>query len=91
MASGRASADARSFELVASQGLDDWGICSVPFLLYAFKTVEFRITVTFNDDGTWGYQEDSVLMVHGQSDPFHHTDRNLFRKIAEPTPNPLAR
>jgi len=91
MASGQASADARSFELVASQGLDSWGICSVPFLLYAFKTVEFRIRVTINDDGTWGYEEDTVLAVHGQAEAFHHTDRNLLAKVAEPTPNPLAR
>jgi hypothetical protein len=91
MASGTAGADARSFELVARQGLDSWGICSVPFLLYAFKTVEFRIQVTFNDDGTWSYEEDSLLMIQGQSEPFHHTDRNLLSKIAEPTPNPLAR
>ena len=24
-------------------------------------------------------------------EPFHHTDRNTLTKIAEPTPNPLAR
>jgi hypothetical protein len=91
MASGQAAPDARSFGLVATQGLDNWGICSTPFLLYAFKTVEFRIQVTFNDDGTWGYEEDTVLMIHGQPEPFHHTDRNLLTKIGEPTPNPLAR
>ena len=91
MASGQASADARAFELVATQGLDSWGICSAPFLLYAFKTVEFRVQVSFNDDGTWGYTEDTVLMIHGQAEPFHHTDRNLLTKIGEPTANPLAR
>src|SRR5215471_14120654 len=51
MASGRATADARAFELVATQGAEDWGICSTPFLLHAFRTVEFRIKVSFNDDG----------------------------------------
>jgi len=91
MASGQTTPDSRSFELAATQGLDTWGICSVPFLLYAFKTVQFRIKVTVNDDGTWGYEEDTVLMVHGQSEPFHHTDRNRLSKVAEPTPNPLAR
>jgi hypothetical protein len=30
-------------------------------------------------------------MVRGQSEPFHHTDRNTLTKIAEPTPNPLAK
>ena len=58
---------------------------------YAFKTTEFRITVTVNDDGTWGYEEDTVLLIQGKSEPFHHTDRNLLTKVAQPTPNPLAR
>ena len=90
MASGQAAADARSFELKATQGLDTWGICSAPFLLGAFKTTEFRIKVTAYDDGTWGYEEDTVLQIRGQAEPFHHVDRNRLSKIAEPTPNPLA-
>jgi hypothetical protein len=91
MASGHAMPDARTFQLFATQGAQDWGICSAPYLLYAFKTVEFRLKVTINDDGTWGYEEDTVLKIHGQDELFHHTDRNLLRKVAEPTPNPLAR
>lgn len=91
MASGQAAAGAVSFELAATQGLDTWGICSTPFLLYAFRTLEFRIKVSFNDDGTWSYEEDTVLAIHGQTEPFHHTDKNLLRKVAEPTLNPLAR
>jgi len=91
MASGQAAADATSFELVATQGLDTFGICSAPFLHQAFKTTEFRIKVTINADGTWGYDEDTVLQIRGLDQPFHHTDRNLLSKVAEPTPNPLAR
>ncbi|MBL0150568.1 MAG: FABP family protein [Ideonella sp.] len=91
MASGTATADATSFELKATQGLETWGICSAPFLLHAFRTTEFRIQVTAYDDGSWGYEEDTVLQIHGQAEPFHHTDRNRLSKIAEPTPNPLAR
>jgi len=91
MASGTASADASSFELVARREAEDFGIRSNPFLEHAFRTVEFRIKVTINDDGTWGYDEDTVMMIRGQEEPFHHTDRNLLAKVAEPTPNPLAR
>ena len=50
MASGTAAADAKTFELVATQGLSTWGICSAPFLEYAFKTTAFTIKVTVNDD-----------------------------------------
>jgi len=49
------------------------------------------IEVTTHEDGTWSYDEDTVLMIQGQSEPFHHRDRNTLSKVAEPTPNPLAR
>jgi hypothetical protein len=91
MAAGQAAADATSFELVATQGLDTYGICSAPFLDLAFKTTEFRIHVTIHPDGTWSYEEDTVLQILGRSEPFHHVDRNTLSKIGEPTPNPLAR
>ncbi len=91
MAVGQASADAKSFELIATRDTTTYGICSNPFLEHAFRTDEYRIKVTINDDGTWSYDEDTVLMIRGQTEPFHHTDRNTLRKIAEPTPNPLAR
>jgi hypothetical protein len=89
MAAGQADADATEFELVATHGLETYGICSAPFLQRAFKTTEFRIKVTINADGTWTYDEDTVLMIQGQTEPFHHTDRNTLHKVAEPTPNPL--
>lgn len=90
MAGGTAAADATQFELVATRGAETFGICSNPFLEHAFKTVEFRIHVTINPDGTWSYEQDTVMMIRGQSEPFHHTDRNTLSKIAEPTPNPMA-
>ncbi|MBA5638323.1 FABP family protein [Duganella sp. LX20W] len=91
MASGQAAPDARSFELVARREQDSYGICSNPFLEYGFKTTEYRIKVTIHDDGTWGYEEDTVMQIRGQEEPFHHMDKNLLVKVAEPTPNPLAR
>ena len=90
MAVGKATADATRFELVATRGQLDYGICSTPFLEHAFRTVEFRIQVTINPDGTWSYDEDTVLEIKGQAEPFHHRDRNTLSKLAEPTPNPLA-
>lgn len=87
MAAGKVSADARNFELVTGPE----GICSSPFIDHAFKTVEFRIKVQFNEDGTWTYDEDTVMMIKGQAEPFHHRDTNSLSKVAEPTPNPLVR
>jgi len=91
MAMGQAAADATSFELAATRGATTNGICSNPFLEEAFTTIEFRIRVAINPDGGWSYDEDTVLMVRGQSEPFHHTDRSVLTKIGEATPNPLAR
>ena len=86
MAVGRADAGAKSFELVATRGSETYGICSTPFLEYAFRTVEYQIKVTINPDGTWSYDEDTVLMIRGKTEPFHHTDRNTLSKIGEPRP-----
>ena len=91
MAYGKAAADATGFEVLAKAEDLSFGIRSAPFLEHAFRTSEFRMAVTFNEDGTWSYEEDTVLMIRGKTEPFHHVDRNTLHKIAEPTPNPLAR
>ena len=90
MLAGHAARDAKSFRLQAIRGSLTNGIVSGPFLEYAFRTESCTIAVTINADGTWSYEQDTVLMVRGQSEPFHHTDRNTLRKIGEATPNPVA-
>ena len=56
----------------------------------AFRTVEYRITVTVDARDTWTYDEDTVLQVEGRRDPFHHAHRHTLTRIADPVPNPLA-
>ena len=90
MAVGTAEPDAREFELRAERGSTSFGICSGPFLERAFQTTEFRIRVHVHPDGGWSYEQDTVLVSPGR-EPFHHRDTNTLTKIAEPTPNPLAR
>jgi hypothetical protein len=91
LAVGKAKADAKSFELKAERGSTMNGICSGEFLEEAFTTREYRIRVTIESATSWSYQQDTVLLVRGQKQPFHHTDRNTLTRIGEPTPNPLAR
>jgi hypothetical protein len=89
LAVGHATADAKSFELVARRGETAYGICSNPFLEEAFRTDEFRIKVTIHDAGSWSYEQTTTLMLHGKT-PFAHTDRSTLHRIGEPTPNPTA-
>jgi len=91
MAVGQAGVDAKQFELVATRDAENFGAGSTPCLEYAVNTVEFRIKVTINPNGTWSYEEDTLLMIRGSDEPFHHIDRNTLTRIAAPTPNPLAR
>jgi hypothetical protein len=90
MLAGRAADDAKTFRVEATRGSLTNGIVSVPFLEHAFRTERCTVAVSINADRTWSYEQDTVLIVRGQSEPFHHTDRNTLRKIGEPTPNPTA-
>ncbi|MFN0303804.1 MAG: FABP family protein [Burkholderiales bacterium] len=91
LAIGRAKPAAKRFELIAKRGQTQNGISSNPFLEHAFKTVEYRIKVTINKDGSWKYDEDTVLKIRGQTKLFHHTDRSTLTRIGAPIPNPMAR
>ena len=91
LASGRCAADAKSFDVSATRGATTNGIASDPFLDKNFTTTDFRMTVTANPDGTWTYDEHTMLVLPDRVEPFDHTDRNTLRLISRPTPNPLAR
>ena len=90
MAVGRAAPNAKTFTLEAVRGSMTNGISSNPFLEYAFRTDRYTITVTIHDNGTWSYEQTTVLTIPGEKEPFQHTDRNTLTKIGEPTPNPTA-
>lgn len=90
MAIGTATRDARRFSVKATLGSPTAGIVSAPFLHESFTTLEYTITITVNDDGTVGYEQDAVLRIAGRPEPFHHTDRSVLRRVAPPAPNPAA-
>ena len=91
LASGQAAPDAKDFELTAALGSTTFGILSNPFLDQNFKTRSYRVHVTVNDDGTWSYEEEGVMDIPDQAEPFHHTDRNTLTRVGAPSLNPLAR
>ncbi|MBI2705738.1 MAG: FABP family protein [Actinobacteria bacterium] len=90
LAGGHAEPDATELELTAELGSERFGILSNPFLDRAFRTVSYRIHVTIDHDGSWSYEEEGVMEIPGADEPFHHIDRNSLRRVAPPTPNPLA-
>ena len=77
-AGGQADQQATKFELAAEIGSETFGITSNPFLNQAFKTVQFKITVTIHDNNRFSYFEDTQLKIHGLADIFHHTDQNTL-------------
>ena len=91
LAAGHVAKDATTFKLSARRGPTNYGIVSTDFLEQAFRTESYEIVVTAHADGTWSYDEDTVLVVNAEPPPFHHTDSNTLTKVGEPTPNPLMR
>jgi hypothetical protein len=88
MAGGTAAPDAKRFSVRAEMSHPHYGICSNPFLDHAYKTLSFDMEVIVHADGSWSYLQDTALQILGQDKPFHHTDRNHLRRVADPTPNP---
>ena len=80
LAGGNAAADAREFSMHAELGSPTFGIASNPFLDRAFKTLRYELRVVVHDDGSFSYDEDTVLQIAGVPDPFHHTDRNRLAR-----------
>jgi hypothetical protein len=81
IAGGSAEADATVFELVAELGSATFGICSNPFLDREFKTIRYELKFERRDANTIYYWEDTVLSIHGQPEPFHHTDTNTLTRV----------
>ncbi len=91
LAGGQAKPDGTGLVVEARRGSTEFGIASQAFLEQAFRTDSYTLDITFNDDGTWSYISDTMLMVRGQDELFRHRDRNTLTKVGEPTPNLKAR
>lgn len=89
MATGQATADARTFTVRARLGSPTAGIVAAPFLHENFRTLEYAITISLGDDDTLAYEQETLLQVAGRPEPFRHTDKNQLRRVASPQPNPV--
>ncbi|MDO4640554.1 MAG: heme-binding beta-barrel domain-containing protein [Neisseria sp.] len=90
MATGQVAPDAKTFTVKAVRGSTVNGICSNPFLEQSFRTESYTSTITIHDDGTWSYEQTTMLIVPDYKEPFPHTDHNTLHRIGEPVLNPTA-
>ncbi|MDX8396949.1 MAG: heme-binding beta-barrel domain-containing protein [Mariprofundaceae bacterium] len=79
LAGGLATADAKSFAMAADVGSETFGILSNPFLDQAFKTLRYTLNVNMHQDGSFSYDEDTLLQL--PHDVFHHTDTNHLTRV----------
>src|SRR3954467_13668410 len=81
LASGSAEPDATEFEVSAELGPGSYGILSNPFLVRAFYTVSFRMPPIVHDDGTWSYEQHTMMRVPKRDRLGDHVDRNTLRRV----------
>jgi len=82
LAGGRAAADARSFTLRAARDDPRYAIGENRYLSEHASTLSYSVTITVNDDGSWSYEEVTMLELAVMTEPFAHTDRNTLRPSA---------
>lgn len=90
LAAGSATASAKEFQVEAKVGSQIYGILSNPFVDRAFRTTSFKMKVTVNADGTWTYDEETLLEIPGRTEPYVHRDSNTMTRVEAATPNPMA-
>jgi hypothetical protein len=91
MAVGKARKNAKRFTLRAVRGRTENGIVSGAFLEENFRTDRWTVTYQLNEDGTWGYEQTTVLKIKGVAKAFRHTDRNRLKLVKKPSRNPVAK
>lgn len=80
LAGGTAGAAAKTFTLWAKQGDRHYSIGENKYLAAHASTMSYEVTITLNDDGSWSYDETTMLKMDEFSEPFAHTDRNRLRR-----------
>jgi hypothetical protein len=81
LAGGTASPDATSFSLRAAVGDARYAIGENTYLSANASSVSFESTVTLHGDGSWTYEETTMLRMTGFPDLLPHTDHNTLHKV----------
>ena len=81
LAGGAATADSRELQMQAEAGSEVFGVLSNPHLAKAARTVRYDLSVRIEGDGSFSYEEDTVLQLSLLDKLFHHTDRNRLHRV----------
>ncbi|MET0894775.1 MAG: FABP family protein, partial [Acidimicrobiia bacterium] len=65
----------------ARPGDPNYSIGENKYLTTNASTLSYDVTITLNDDGSWSYDETTMLRMKEFDEPFAHTDRNTLRKV----------
>ncbi|HUX05373.1 MAG TPA: heme-binding beta-barrel domain-containing protein [Acidimicrobiales bacterium] len=80
LAGGSASADATQFTLEATLGGEQYCIGENKYLATNASSLSYRATITIGD-GTWSYDEVTMLRMKEFDEPLAHTDHNTLRRV----------
>jgi hypothetical protein len=81
LAGGTAAPDATSFQMSARPDDPNYSIGENKYLTKHASTLSYDVTITINDDGSWSYDEITMLKMDEFPEPFAHSDRNTLRKV----------
>lgn len=80
-AGGSTTPDAKKFKVEASSGSETYGICSNLFLDKEFKSKNYEIEIEQLTEDSFSYDEDTQIQIKGQPEIFHHTEKNIMRRV----------
>ena len=82
LAGGIADADATTWTMYAKQGDPQYAIGENRYLAEHAATVSYDLAITLNDDGSWSYEESTMLKMSAmRGELFAHTDRNTLKRV----------
>lgn len=80
LAGGNAGADATSFTMRAKLGDTQYSIGENKYLAVHASSLSYEITITVGD-GTWTYDQTTMLAMDEFAEPFAHTDRHELHRV----------
>lgn len=83
LAGGKAHSNSKIFEMSAELGSEIYGLSSNKFLDNEFKTIRYDVKIEILDENTFSYDEDTQIQIKGQSNIFHHTEKNVMKRVSD--------